>query len=73
MMFLCSHRCQLAVLCRSAGVGRSGAFIAIDHLLRQLLRHPDENIDIDVFGLISEMRMFRIQMVQTEVVMSRRR
>ena len=62
------HRSRAASVCFSAGVGRSGAFIAIDHVLRLLNRYPGVNIGIDIFGLVAEMRMYRIQMVQNEVV-----
>lgn len=46
----------------SAGVGRTGTFIAVDHLL-QMIRKNDE---IDVFGQVMEMRKYRASMVQTE-------
>ncbi|XP_022093941.1 tyrosine-protein phosphatase 10D-like isoform X2 [Acanthaster planci] len=46
----------------SAGVGRTGTFICLDHLLL----HLKENRDVDVFGIVCEMRMHRNFMVQTE-------
>ncbi|XP_029951415.1 receptor-type tyrosine-protein phosphatase beta isoform X5 [Salarias fasciatus] len=46
----------------SAGVGRTGTFIAIDHLIFQIER---ENI-VDVYGIVHELRMHRALMVQTE-------
>lgn len=46
----------------SAGVGRSGTFIALDRILQELPQKPT----IDVFGLVREMRMYRVWMVQTE-------
>ncbi|CAN9498789.1 unnamed protein product [Ophioblennius macclurei] len=46
----------------SAGVGRTGTFIAIDHLIFQIER---ENI-VDVYGVVHELRMHRALMVQTE-------
>ncbi|XP_010764284.1 receptor-type tyrosine-protein phosphatase eta-like, partial [Notothenia coriiceps] len=46
----------------SAGVGRTGTFIAIDHLMFQIER---ENI-VDVFGIVYDLRMHRPLMVQTE-------
>lgn len=47
----------------SAGVGRSGTFIAIDRLLQYIqLGRP-----VDVFGIVNEMRMERCHMVQNEV------
>ncbi|PAV90121.1 hypothetical protein WR25_13325 [Diploscapter pachys] len=46
----------------SAGVGRSGTFIAIDRLLQYIqLSRP-----VDVFGIVNEMRMERCHMVQNE-------
>ncbi|XP_041852414.1 receptor-type tyrosine-protein phosphatase eta isoform X9 [Melanotaenia boesemani] len=46
----------------SAGVGRTGTFIAIDRLIFQIER---ENI-VDVFGIVYDLRMHRPLMVQTE-------
>ncbi|XP_031138584.1 receptor-type tyrosine-protein phosphatase eta isoform X2 [Sander lucioperca] len=46
----------------SAGVGRTGTFIAIDRLIFQIER---ENI-VDVFGIVHDQRMHRPLMVQTE-------
>lgn len=48
---------------RSAGVGRTGTFIAIDRLIFQIER---ENI-VDVYGIVHDLRMHRPLMVQTEV------
>ncbi|CAJ0581335.1 unnamed protein product, partial [Mesorhabditis spiculigera] len=46
----------------SAGVGRSGTFMAFDRLVRQMsLEMP-----IDVFGTVHEMRLERCSMVQNE-------
>ena len=56
----------------SAGVGRSGTFIAIDHIL-QRIEMVDKRTDaprhdsIDVYGIVCEMRKNRPHMVQTEV------
>ena len=47
----------------SAGVGRSGTFIALDRLLQDIL----DNDIIDIFNVVSEMRKVRVWMVQTEV------
>lgn len=47
----------------SAGVGRTGTFVLIDHVLH-LIRHQTE---IDVFGLVLDMRNNRPTMIQTEV------
>uniref|UniRef100_A0A3Q3L5T9 protein-tyrosine-phosphatase n=1 Tax=Mastacembelus armatus TaxID=205130 RepID=A0A3Q3L5T9_9TELE len=46
----------------SAGVGRTGTFIAIDRLIFQIER---ESI-VDVFGIVHDLRMHRPLMVQTE-------
>ncbi|XP_071395777.1 receptor-type tyrosine-protein phosphatase eta-like [Centroberyx affinis] len=46
----------------SAGVGRTGTFIAIDRLIFQIER---ESI-VDVYGIIHDLRMHRSLMVQTE-------
>ncbi|KAF7668966.1 hypothetical protein LDENG_00273380, partial [Lucifuga dentata] len=46
----------------SAGVGRTGTFIAIDHLIFQIER---ENA-VDVYGIVHDLRMHRPLMVQTE-------
>jgi len=61
----------------SAGVGRTGTFIAVDTLLlhidhahkqqqQQQLQQQDEPT-VDIFGLVYRMRMNRVMMVQTEV------
>ncbi|CAL1528918.1 unnamed protein product, partial [Lymnaea stagnalis] len=47
----------------SAGVGRSGTFIVLDHIL-QLIREHDE---VDIFSLVYKLRKERVLMVQTEV------
>ncbi|CAL8376120.1 unnamed protein product [Arctogadus glacialis] len=46
----------------SAGVGRTGTFIAIDRLIFQIER---ESV-VDVYGTIHDLRMHRTLMVQTE-------
>ena len=47
----------------SAGVGRTGAFIAIDSLMEQM---EAEKV-VDVFGFTARMRKQRNYMVQTQV------
>lgn len=47
----------------SAGVGRTGTFIA----LGSLLQHVKDHDWIDIFGLSCEMRQHRNHMIQTEV------
>ncbi|XP_069765478.1 receptor-type tyrosine-protein phosphatase O isoform X2 [Narcine bancroftii] len=46
----------------SAGVGRTGTFIALD----RLMQHIQEHEYIDILGLVAEMRTYRTSMVQTE-------
>ncbi|KAF7245563.1 Receptor-type tyrosine-protein phosphatase eta [Varanus komodoensis] len=46
----------------SAGVGRTGTFIAIDRLIQQI---ETEN-KVDVYGVVYDLRMHRSLMVQTE-------
>nr|XP_058138818.1 receptor-type tyrosine-protein phosphatase O isoform X3 [Dasypus novemcinctus] len=46
----------------SAGVGRTGTFIALD----RLLQHIQDHEFVDILGLVSEMRSYRMSMVQTE-------
>jgi protein tyrosine phosphatase len=47
----------------SAGVGRSGTWIALDRLLQHVRRHDYA----DVYGFVHEMRRQRVWMVQNEV------
>jgi len=47
----------------SAGVGRTGTFIALDRLLQTI----DEHDAVDIYNIVHEMRMNRSFMVQTEV------
>uniref|UniRef100_H3CKS4 Protein tyrosine phosphatase receptor type O n=1 Tax=Tetraodon nigroviridis TaxID=99883 RepID=H3CKS4_TETNG len=46
----------------SAGVGRTGTFIALDRLMQHIREHEF----VDVLGMVSEMRSHRLSMVQTE-------
>ncbi|VDK75685.1 unnamed protein product [Litomosoides sigmodontis] len=46
----------------SAGVGRSGTFIALDRLMQCVVK----NLPLDVFGIVYEMRLDRCHMVQNE-------
>ncbi|KAG9490911.1 hypothetical protein GDO78_006308 [Eleutherodactylus coqui] len=46
----------------SAGVGRTGTFIALDRLMQHIRDHEF----VDVLGLVGEMRSYRMSMVQTE-------
>lgn len=47
----------------SAGVGRTGTFIALDRLMQHIREHEF----VDILGMVSEMRSHRLSMVQTEV------
>uniref|UniRef100_A0A8D2QJI1 protein-tyrosine-phosphatase n=1 Tax=Zonotrichia albicollis TaxID=44394 RepID=A0A8D2QJI1_ZONAL len=47
----------------SAGVGRTGTFIALDRLLQQMRQ---EKV-VDIFGVVYSLRMNRYQMIQTLV------
>ena len=51
------------VSCYSAGVGRTGTFIALDYLLFQAAA---EGI-VDIYGLTRSMRKDRVNMIQTVV------
>lgn len=53
----------LISLSSSAGVGRTGTFIAIDRLIYQI---ENENT-VDVYGIVYDLRMHRPLMVQTEM------
>ncbi|XP_035851785.1 receptor-type tyrosine-protein phosphatase O isoform X2 [Sander lucioperca] len=46
----------------SAGVGRTGTFIALDRLMQHIREHEFA----DILGMVSEMRSHRLCMVQTE-------
>ncbi|XP_068132782.1 receptor-type tyrosine-protein phosphatase beta-like isoform X2 [Hyperolius riggenbachi] len=50
-----------AVHC-SAGVGRTGTFIALDRLLQQV----DTKDSVDIYGAVYDLRLHRVHMVQTE-------
>ncbi|KAK3098767.1 hypothetical protein FSP39_022940, partial [Pinctada imbricata] len=49
----------------SAGVGRTGTFIALDHLL-QFIDDHDFDSSVDIFDLVLKLRENRMFMVQTE-------
>lgn len=47
----------------SAGVGRTGVYIALDHLTQ----HVDDHDFVDIYGLVAELRSERMCMVQNLV------
>ena len=49
-------------LCCSAGIGRTGTFIALDSLLDM----GQAEGEVDVFGFVSQMRTERMHMIQTQ-------
>ncbi|GAB6018714.1 hypothetical protein CHUAL_000390 [Chamberlinius hualienensis] len=54
---------QRPIICHcSAGVGRSGTFIALDRILQHIIKYDY----VDIFGIVFEMRKERVWMVQTE-------
>ena len=54
----------------SAGVGRTGTYIAIDTLFRHIEQaRQQEEPTVDVYGIVYRMRMNRVMMVQTEVLL----
>ncbi|XP_063402382.1 tyrosine-protein phosphatase 10D-like [Mytilus trossulus] len=57
-------RVPMIVHC-SAGVGRTGTFIALDHMM-QFIRDHDFDSTIDIFDFVVKMRECRMYMVQTE-------
>ena len=61
-IYLSLIKCSLFIIF-SAGVGRSGTFIAVD----RLLKHIKEHDEVDVYSVILQMRHNRRKMVQTEV------
>lgn len=52
----------------SAGVGRTGTFIAVDYILHKLEEEGDNDPSIDVLHFVRVMRGQRMFMVQTEVI-----
>ncbi|XP_006923799.1 receptor-type tyrosine-protein phosphatase beta isoform X2 [Pteropus alecto] len=46
----------------SAGVGRTGTFIALDRILQQL----DSKDSVDIYGAVHDLRLHRVHMVKTE-------
>jgi protein tyrosine phosphatase len=59
------HDGPILVHC-SAGIDRSGTFIALDRLLQQFDKLP-YNGSLDIYGTVLDMRRCRNKMVQTKV------
>lgn len=57
----CKLFCSYSFL--SAGVGRTGVFIALDHLIQHVRDHDF----VDIYGLVAELRSERMCMVQNLV------
>ncbi|XP_035663452.1 tyrosine-protein phosphatase 10D-like [Branchiostoma floridae] len=51
-----------AVIHCSAGVGRTGTFITLD----RLMQHMEDHDHVDIFGIVHQMRLYRVFMVQTQ-------
>jgi protein tyrosine phosphatase len=54
----------------SAGVGRTGTYIAVDTIIR-LLDRPNEELPttkLDIMGIVYHLRKHRGKMVQTKVI-----
>lgn len=56
-----THVCNVCMC--SAGVGRTGVFIALDHLVQHMRDHDF----VDIYGLVAELRSERMCMVQNLV------
>jgi protein tyrosine phosphatase len=55
----------------SAGVGRTGTYIAVDTILRLLDRPSNElpKMTLDVMHIVYHLRHARVKMVQTKVIL----
>ncbi len=60
---LCYKKTFRQTLCYSAGVGRTGTFIALDSLMSQ----AEKEKHVNVFACVTKMRENRMNMVQTVV------
>ena len=57
---------SVLIPCFSAGVGRTGTFIALDSLLDQ----GKAEGRLDIYGFVNHMRTARMDMVQTQASLS---
>ena len=63
-----AHSSPIVIHC-SAGIGRSGVFCVLDIMARRLKKGSEigaEEVDIDIYQLVSNLRKQRAGMVQTE-------
>lgn len=58
------HLLMFLYILKSAGVGRTGTFIAVDYLMQ----HVRTSDVIDIYNYVMKMRNNRPNMVQTEVL-----
>lgn len=58
------HLLMFLYILKSAGVGRTGTFIAVDYLMQ----HVRTSDVIDIYSYVMKMRNNRPNMVQTEVL-----
>ena len=59
--------------CYSAGVGRTGTYIALDMLIEESNKPTvsDSQRDVDIFSCVNHLRKQRVAMVQTHVSLSK--
>lgn len=49
----------------SAGVGRTGTFICVDHIINNINSHSNPTSEVDIFHTVYQLRKQRVYMVQT--------
>ena len=64
-MYLCTILACWVLFFHSAGVGRTGTFIAVDAMMQRL----KEKDDLDIYNFVTQMRTKRTFMVQNLVCM----
>ena len=62
MTYWNASRGPILVHC-SAGVGRTGTFIAVDMAMEQ----AENEVKVDIAGIVTRLRQQRMKMVQTDV------